>query len=107
MREGMLVGAMLNNAETWVNVLKSDVEKLEKPDAMLIEKLFETKASKAFQYLEMGMLPVKYVIMGKRLKFLKYILDESIENSIIRQVYEAQKTKRRFCTSVQGRFKRT
>ena len=58
---------------------------------MLIEKLFETKTSKAFQHLEMGMLPVKYVIMGKRLKFLKYILDEST-GTIIRQVYEAQKS---------------
>ena len=35
-------------------------------------------------------MPVKYVIMGKRLKFLKYILDESME-AMISKVYEAQK----------------
>lgn len=90
MRDGMLVGGMLNNAETWVNMTKSDIEKLEKPDTRLNERLFETKAAKVFQYLEMGILPVKYVIMGKRLKSLKYILDESME-AMISQVYEAQK----------------
>ena len=90
MRDGMLVGSMLNNAETWINITKNDIEKLDKPDVLLMEKLFETKAAKAFQHLEMGTLPVRYVIMAKRLKFLKYILDENID-SMIRQVYEAQK----------------
>ena len=40
--------------------------------------------------LELGVLQVKFVIMEKRLNFLKYILDENI-TSIIRQVYEALK----------------
>merc|ERR1719319_100521 len=86
----MLVGSLLNNAETWINLTKKDMEKLEKPDFILQEKLFSVKASKAFQYLEFGILPAKYVIMGRRLKFWKYILNEGNE-SMIRQVYEEQK----------------
>ena len=109
MRDGMMVGSMLNNSETWINVNKSDLEKLEKPDVLLSEKVFETKAAKAFQYLEMGILPVKFVIMEKRLKFLKYILDESM-SSMIRQVYEAQKVdpkKGDFCELLKEDFKET
>ena len=90
LRDGMLVGSLLNNAETWINLTKKDMEKLEKPDFILQEKLFSVKASKAFQYLEFGILPAKYVIMGRRLKFWKYILNEGNE-SMIRQVYEEQK----------------
>ena len=41
-------------------------------------------------YLELGILPVKYVIMEKRLKFLRYILNEDM-SSMIRQVYETLK----------------
>ena len=42
----------------------------------------------------MGILPVKYVIMSKRLKFLKYLLDEN-DDSMIRKVYETQKSESR------------
>ena len=40
--------------------------------------------------LELGITPVKFVIMGRRVNFLYYILNESTE-SIINQVYAALK----------------
>ena len=40
--------------------------------------------------LELGAIPVRFVIIEKRLKFLKYILDENTW-TMIRQVYEALK----------------
>ena len=94
MRNGMMLGSLLNNAETWISVTKNDIKKLEKPDKIMSEKLFGVKAAQSFQYLEMGMLPVKHVIMAKRLKFWKYILDESTD-TMIRQVYETQKSESR------------
>ena len=42
-------------------------------------------------YLELGISPVKYVEMKKRLNFLKYILNEDM-STMIRQVYETLKT---------------
>ena len=57
---------------------------------MLQEQLFGTKSSKVFWYLELGILPAKYMIMRKRLKFLKYIIDEPIE-TMIRKVFEEQR----------------
>ena len=40
--------------------------------------------------LELGIIPVSFVIMEKRLNFLKYILEESM-SSMLRQVYETLK----------------
>ena len=46
MRDGILIGSLMNNAETWINVTKKDIEKLEKPDNILQEKLFSERASR-------------------------------------------------------------
>ena len=89
MRESMMFGSMLNNSESWINLTKSDIETLEKLDTITQRSIFENNGnpSRVFMSLELGIVPVKFVIMEKRLKFLKYILEEST-SSMIRQVYE-------------------
>ena len=81
---------MLTNAEGWINVTKQDLQDLEKPDTILVRSVFESTASKVFMMLEVGFLPVRFVIMKKLLQFLHLILNESI-NSMIRQVYNVLK----------------
>ena len=92
MRESRLIGTMLNNSESWINLTKSDIETLEKADTITQRSIFENKGnpSKEFMSLELGIVPVKFVIMEKRLIFLKYILEESM-SSMIRQVFETPK----------------
>jgi len=90
MRGGILISSLLNNSETWINLTKSDIEKIEKPDKIFHDKLLG-KGSKVFKHLELGTLPLKFVILKKRLKFLKYILDEQ-EDTMIRQVFDTLKT---------------
>ena len=46
--------------------------------------------SKEFMFLELAVLPVKYVMITKTLNFLRYILGEST-TSMIRQVYDVLK----------------
>ena len=67
MREGMLLGSMLTNCESWINVTETDLKGIEKPDTMLQKKLLLSSGnpSKAFMYLEIGITPVRYVIMGR------------------------------------------
>ena len=93
MREGLLLASILNNSESWINITKQDIEKLGKPDKMLIKNILVTQGnpSTVFMYLELGFLPVKYVIMKKRLNFLRYILNEDME-TMLRKVYEVIKT---------------
>ena len=90
MREGLLLGGLLNNVESWINVSKNDLEALEKPDVILMRKVLSSSGNpcKTFMMLELGILPVKFVIMKKRLQFLHYILNENT-TSMIRQVYSA------------------
>ena len=59
---------------------------------MLQKKLLAVSGnpSKAFMSLELGIIPVRFVIMGRRLNFLHYILNEPI-NSTISEVYCALK----------------
>jgi hypothetical protein len=38
MREGLLLGSMLNNSKSWINLNKSDLDTLEKPDTNGPEK---------------------------------------------------------------------
>ena len=90
MRNGILIGSLLNKSETWIQLTKKNIEEIEKPDKVLKDKLLDSKSSTVFYYLEFGMLPAKYVILKKRLKFLKYILDEDI-NSMIRRVLKNRK----------------
>ena len=69
----MLFGSMLTNSESWINLTQQDLDKLQKPDTLLRKKL-SGNPSKVFMLLELGVLSVKYVIMTKRLTFLRYIL---------------------------------
>ena len=73
--------------------MDTDLTNLQKPDTMLQRELFSASGnpSKAFMCLELGFLPVKYVIMYKRLSFLHDILNEST-GSTLRQVYDVLKS---------------
>ena len=92
MRQGMLVSSMLTNSEGWINLTKTDIEELDKPDITLQRKVLASTGnpSKCFMNLELGIIPVKYVIQQKRLNFLHYILNEPME-SLVKQVYLALK----------------
>ena len=90
MREGLLLGGLLNNVDSWINVNQKDLEALEKPDVILMRKVLSSSGNpcKTFMMLELGILPVKFVIMKKILQFLHYILNENT-TSMIRQVFSA------------------
>ena len=64
---------------------------------MLLRKILSSSGnpSKVFMYLELGILPVKIVLMKKTLNFMRYILHEGM-SSLIRQVYETLKTESRY-----------
>ena len=90
MREGLLLGGLLTNAESWINISKRDIEQLEKPDTILQKKALSAvgNPSKAFTMLELGLIPVRYILMKKRMLFLQYILKED-KDSMIYNVFKA------------------
>ena len=38
LRQGVLLGGMLTNIESWITISKKDIENLEKPDTILMRK---------------------------------------------------------------------
>ena len=55
LRRELLVGSLLSNIEAMVNVTKTDLNKLEKPNLVLQENFLPStgNASKCFRYLEL------------------------------------------------------
>ena len=92
----MLKRSILSNSESWINLIQKDIDTLEEPDTMLQRNILSLygNPSKVFMHLELGIIPVRFVIMEKRLNFLKYLLNQNM-NSMIRQVYEVLKTESR------------
>ena len=78
MREGLFLDGLLSNSESWINMRKMYIDKLEKQDTILQRKVLSTSGnpSKAFTMLELGIIPIKHIIMKKRMLFLHYLLKQ-------------------------------
>merc|ERR1712096_430137 len=74
LRESMFLNAILINSETWVDVKKEDLEILESLDRRLMRRILETPTSTPIPslYLELGCIPISFIIKAKRLIFLQY-----------------------------------
>ena len=72
----------------WVNFNEKDVRILEKCDKILLSKILgcDSKTSNAPKYLELGVVPVRFEIMKKKLSFLQYLLNQDT-NSMVYQVF--------------------
>ena len=67
------------------------MDTLEKVDEAYLRKVLNAPSStpKSLLYLEMGCMPIQYIIKCRRLNFLHYILNKD-ENSMVNQVLQAQ-----------------
>ena len=62
----------MTNVEALYGLTKENIEILEDVDKVLLRKIFSSHSkcpSEAF-YLELGILPIKYIVKGRRLIFL-------------------------------------
>ena len=88
----MFMNGTLTNAEIWYPISEKQIEVLENVDLMLLRKLLKghSKAAKESFHMETGLLPVRFVIMKRRLMYLYTILRKS-KTELIRKVYVVQK----------------
>jgi hypothetical protein len=89
-RTSLFLSSLLLNSEAWVNYSEKDVRILEKCDEILLTKVLDcdSNTSNAVKYLDLGILPIRYEIMRRKLSFFQYILLED-KNSMIHQVLKA------------------
>ena len=90
-RTSLLLSTLLSNSEAWYNVLKKDIENLEKVDEALLRKIFSAQCKTPLEvlYLESGNTPIRFILMSRRLNFLHYILSQPTD-SLLRNVFDAQ-----------------
>ena len=79
------------NAESWVNLTQGDIEELESLDRTYLRRVLEVSSSTPIPslYLELGVIPIKFIIQAKRIMFLHYLLNRN-ETELLSQVLKAQ-----------------
>ena len=90
LRESLFLSFLLLNSEALVNYTDKDVIKLEQCDEILLSRILECDAntSNALKYCDLGVLPIRYTIMKRKIVFLQYILKEE-KQSMIYQIMKA------------------
>ena len=94
LRESLFLSSLLLNSEAWVNYNDKDVRILEQCDEILMSKILssDSNTSNAFKYLELGIVPVRFEIMKRKIGFLQYILKQE-KDSMVYQVLQATSEK--------------
>ena len=84
LRESMLVNGTLFNSDIWYGLTKYNVAELEDVDKVLLRRVLETPISTPIEslYLEMGCIPLRYIIMGRRLMYLHYLANLNKEQML-------------------------
>ena len=91
-RNSILINSMLCSAEALYGITNSHLEKLEHVDRTFFRRLFQVPKCTAIEafYLETSALPIRHILIGRRLMYLWDILHKS-ENELVRKVYNSQK----------------
>ena len=91
LRQTIFLSSVLLNAETWINLTKTNISDLETLDETLLRRLLDAPSKTPIPslYLELGIYPIEFIIKEKRLMFLHQILNCG-ENRLINQFFWAQ-----------------
>ena len=94
LRNSIFINGILTNLEASYGLSDSDIEELEKCDEQLLRAILEcpSKTPKEMLYLELGVTPIRFIIMARRMMFYQYILHEDSE-SLIYKFYKLQAKK--------------
>ena len=96
LRSSLLLSSLISNSESWVGLTKSQISDLEAVDEELFRNIFPIDQEKAHSktalelfYLETGSIPIRYILMSRRLNFLWYLVHQK-EDSLLHNFFRAQ-----------------
>ena len=74
LRNSLVLSSLLSNSESWYNLTKRDISKLEGVDEEMLRKLLfaHSKTPIELLYLETGSIPIRFILMNRRLTLLLY-----------------------------------
>ena len=91
LRNSLLISSILSNSEVWYSLTKHDTELLEQVDEMWMRNLFSCSrnVSRDILYLELGLVPISYIIKARIQMYLHHILQQE-EDSLLYTFFLAQ-----------------
>jgi hypothetical protein len=91
-RNSILISSMLGSSEVLYGLTNSHIEKLEQVDRIFFRRLFQVPNCTTIEafYLETSAVPVRFILMSRRLLYLWDILQKN-ESELVRKVFDAQK----------------
>ena len=89
--QSVFLATLLFNCQVWRNLTKTELKKLEVTQIRYLKRVMKAPLStpNSFVFLELGMLPVHYIIHCRQLGFLHHILNLN-ESDPVRRMYDAQ-----------------
>ena len=92
LREAMLLNGILYNSEAWHGITTADVAVLERVDEALLRGVVggHSKLPLTALYLECGAVPIRFILMSRRIIYLQAILKRD-DSELLKKLYEAQK----------------
>ena len=91
LRDSMLVGTLLSCSEVWYNVNEVELGQLEQVDKGLWCQILEVARTVPYDLicLELGIEPLRYIIMRRRLMYLQHVLKQK-DTSLVKQFLKTQ-----------------
>ena len=92
LREAILINGILFSGNAWYNITESNLRSLEQVDESLLRQILNAHSKTPLEalYLELGCLPIRYILMARRVNFLHYILNLD-QSDLLWKTFEAQK----------------
>ena len=91
LRESMFINSIMTNVEALYGLTKENINILDEVHKILLRKIMSAHSkckTEAF-YLELGILPISYIIIGRRLMFVFDIL-KSRDEELLSRFFNAQ-----------------
>ena len=87
----ILRGSILFAAKVMINLSVKDVKMIEKTEEARLRDIMKTQCSapKHLLYLELGIVPARFVIKQRNIMYLKHILEQN-EHSLLKKVFDTQ-----------------
>ena len=91
LRESIFINGILFNSEVWYSLNKKQIKVLEDVDKLLLRRVLQTPVSTPSEalYLETGAIPISFILKGRRIMYLYYLLQLE-ECEMLSQFFYAQ-----------------
>ena len=91
-RNSILLNSMLCSSEVLYGINNTHIEKLEQVDKIFFRRLFQVPNCTALEafYLETASIPIRFILMGRRLLYLWDILNKN-KSELVQRFYKSQK----------------